>query len=207
MRVAAGAAVWIAAALGYLIAEAVAAAAIGPRYNYLIDYISSLGVPARSPRAAAMNAAFCWQGTLFLLGTLLVGPAASHRTRYRAAFVLFATANAVGNILVAVVHSGSGAWVHGLGALLAIAGGNAAIVAGSTSLSKSIGAPWYRVVSWLLAGAGYAGLTLFVLGANNVGLWERISVYSILLWQTLTAILLLCAVRAVRKEASRGPCR
>lgn len=216
MRVAAGAAAWIAAALGYVILEAVAAAAVGPpmgppigppigaKYSYAADYISTLGAPARSPRAAAMNAAFCWQGTLFLLGALLSGPAGIDRSRYRGAFLLFAAANAVGNILVAMVHSGSGAWAHGLGALLAIVGGNAAIVTGSTFLSKFVRAQAYRVVSWALAGAGFTGLTLFVLGANNVGFWERLSVYSILLWQTLTAVLLL---GAVRREASRGPGR
>lgn len=202
MRVAA-AAVWIAAAAGYLVLEATAAEAV-PSYSYAADYISSLGVPSRSPRAAAMNAAFCWQGTGFLLGAVLSGSAGTRSGRYRRLFLSFATADALGNILVAFVHSGAGGWVHGLGALLAIGGGNAAIVAGSLGLAKVIGAQWYPVASWLLAGAGFLGLTLFSLGANNVGFWERVSVYSILSWQTLTAVLLL---KAVRKGASRGPTR
>lgn len=113
-----------------------------PAYSYVHDYISSLGVPARSPRAGMMNAAFAVQGVLLLLGALLLAGASRH-TRL---FVGLVALNTVGNVVVAAVHSGSP--LHGWGALLAIAGGNAAILAGARcvpQLSRRGGIASYSV--------------------------------------------------------------
>jgi Protein of unknown function (DUF998) len=189
-----GAVSWIAAALGYLILEAMAAAVV-PSYNYAHNSISALGVPAQSPLAAAMNAAFCMEGILFLIGSVLVIRGGGGR--YSWLFLFLVVTNTVGNILVATVHGGSAAggwvWLHGLGAMLAIAGGNAAIVAGSSCMTKSVDVQWYRAVSVLVAGLGFLGLAMFSLGTSvsNAGIWERVSVYSILMWQIFTAVLLL----------------
>ena len=136
-----GAAVaWIIGPLTYLTLEAIAAAAF-PHYSYGRNFISDLGVTA-SPRAWAMNTAFCVQGTLFLLGAILTVRA--YEKRSARLFLILATANAVGNILIAVFHSGSAAqadgaaWVHATGAVLAIVGGNAAILAGSSLSADGI---------------------------------------------------------------------
>ncbi|WP_255322747.1 DUF998 domain-containing protein [Mycobacterium kubicae] len=186
----AGAIAWIAAASGFLILEAMSAHAV-PAYSYVHDYISSLGVPARSPRAGMMNAAFAVQGVLLLLGALLLAGASRH-TRL---FVGLVALNTVGNVVVAAVHSGSP--LHGWGALLAIAGGNAAILAGARCVPQLFEARWYRVLSQCVAALGFVGLVLFVVGASGrtsvpwVGIWERLSVYSILLWQALSAVFAL----------------
>src|SRR5581483_7163371 len=63
---------WLVAAAGYLALEAVAACGTWPNYSYTRDYISDLGIPSASPFAYLMNTAFCLQGTLFLLGAILV---------------------------------------------------------------------------------------------------------------------------------------
>lgn len=172
-----GAAVaWIVGPLTYLILEAVAAAAF-PHYRYVRNVISDLGVTA-SPRAGVMNAAFCLQGTLFLLGAVFLD---------RARLLLtLAVANAAGNVFIAIFHSGVAA--HAVGAVLAIVGGNAAILAGSR-----IGGPLYRRAS---IGLGLFGLLSFVVFAATMhdgprGVWERGSVYSILVWQMFTAVGLL----------------
>ena len=175
-----GAAVaWIVGPLAYLILEAVAAEAF-PHYSYAQDFISDLGVPA-SPREAVMNAAFCLQGTLFLVGALFLD-----RARL---FLTLAVANAVGNILIAIFHSGVAA--HAVGAVLAIVGGNAAILAGSRT-----GAPLYRRVSVGLGAFGLLSFVVFVLVLKHIvqaplGVWERGSVYSILGWQMFTATWLI----------------
>jgi len=112
-----GALVWLGAAVGFFVLEAVAAAAVVPPYNYADHYISALGVPARSPRAAAMNTALYAQGMLFFAGAVLVvrGTAASHSR----VFLCLAAINTVGNIAVATVHQGSAVsasgwgWLHG----------------------------------------------------------------------------------------------
>jgi hypothetical membrane protein len=175
-----GAAVaWIVGPLTYLILEAVAAAAF-PHYSYIQNFISDLGVAA-SPRAWVMNTAFCVQGTLFLVGAIFLD-----RARL---FLTLAVANAAGNMLIAIFHSGVAA--HAVGAVLAIVGGNAAILAGSR-----IGAPLYRIVSVGLGAFGLLSFAVFVLVLKHVthaplGVWERDSVYSILVWQMFTAAWLI----------------
>jgi len=78
-----------------------------------------------------LNTAFVVQGTLFFVASVLL--ARTERSRPYGLFVGFAAANAAGNVVVATVPSGSAgvAWVHVSAAVLAIVGGNAAILAGS----------------------------------------------------------------------------
>lgn len=194
------AAAWLVAAAGYLVLEAVAAHGARPHYSYTRDYISDLGIPSASSLAGLMNTAFCLQGTLFFLGAILAVTAAGRRA---GCFVALAAANAVGNIVVAVVHSGPAAhasgtiWVHETGAVLAIVGGNAAIVAG-TAVVDSHGPRWYRTVS---VGFGVLGLLSFVVLVLDMtitairvlplAVWERASVYTIIAWQLCSAAYLL----------------
>jgi hypothetical membrane protein len=187
-----GAAAWITAGLAYLTLEAVAAEAFRPRYSYARNFISDLGIPSDdSPLAWLMNTAFCVQGTLFLVGAILAVRAVAPRKA--GLFLTFAAANAVGNLLIAAFHSGPAAraegtaWVHAVGAVLAIVGGNAAILAGSRVVNG-----WHRKVSVALGAFGLLSFMLFVIelkgsSALPLGVWERCSVYSITAWQLLTA--------------------
>ncbi|MCV7199134.1 DUF998 domain-containing protein [Mycobacterium angelicum] len=179
------------AAAGYLVLEAVAAG-YRPGYRYWTDYISDLGLA--SPQAYLMRAAFYLQGTLFLLGALLL--AGLPRTRRAQLFLALVAANAVGNIVIAIVHSGK---VHVAGAALAIVGGNAAIVAATEGRVAPVGGRrWYRIVSRLIAALGFSCLALLIINSaadRTVvlpnGAAERGSVYSIIAWQLLTSICLL----------------
>src|SRR5882757_10352983 len=76
-----GAAVaWLSAGLAYLTLEAGAAAAFRPHYSYARDLISDLGIPSNdSPLAWLMNIAFGVQGTLFLVGAILMVRAVAPR--------------------------------------------------------------------------------------------------------------------------------
>jgi hypothetical membrane protein len=192
-----GAAVaWLSAGLVYLTLEGIAAAAFRPHYSYAHNFISDLGIPSNaSPLAWLMNTAFCLQGTLFLVGAVLAVRAVG--TRKAGLFVILAAANAVGNLLIAAFHSGPAshangtAGVHALGAVLAIVGGNAAILAGSRIVSG-----WHRKVSVALGAYGLLSFVLFVVelrasSALPLGILERCSVYSITVWQLFTAAWLL----------------
>jgi hypothetical protein len=156
--------VWIAAGLGYLILEATAAAGFRHHYSYAHNFISDLGVTSggMSPLAYLMNAAFYLQGTLFLAGAVLI--VLAFETHKAALFLTLAATNAVGNFLVATVHSGPIAqangtsWVHATGAVLAILGGNAAILAGSFTV-RNVSGPRYRGVSTGLALLGLLSFT------------------------------------------------
>lgn len=204
--------IWIGAAGGYLALEAIAAAGFRPHYSYRQNYISDLGVTSRdvfhdrpvdSPLAYLMNAGFCLQGICFLAGAvLMVGVVGSRKAGL---FLTFAAANALGNILVGTVHSGPIAeadgtvWVHRLGAVLAILGGNIAILAGSALIRKAGAAQWYRAISLGLAGLGLLSFAVLAVDSTSAtisllpaGVSERGSVYSIIAWQVVTAV---CLVR------------
>lgn len=168
---------WLSAAVVYLGLEAVAAAVFRPSYSYAHNMISDLGVPAWSADAWVMNAAFCVQGALFLVGAVLAGGARP--------LVALVGANAAGNVLIALFHSGSA--THAAGAVLAIVGGNAAVIAGSSLIGG-----WHRRVSIGLGVVGLLSFSVFVYGLENSGVgprgvWERGSVYTITVWQLLTA--------------------
>jgi hypothetical membrane protein len=190
---------WITAALVFLLFEGLAAAAVVPSYSYVYGFISDLGVPAWSPKAALMNTAFWVQGLMFLAGAVLIARA----RRGGGLFVFLAAMNAVGNILVAVVHGGSAlfangyAWLHVLGALLAIVGGNAAILAGSSVVAKTVVLKGYRAASVAMAVIGFASLVALSITTSTEetdlpsGVPERGSVYSILAWQVVTGVVLL----------------
>jgi hypothetical membrane protein len=187
---------WLSAGFAYLTLEAVAAAAFRPHYSYTNDLISDLGIPCDdSPLAWLMNTAFCLQGSLFLVGAILTVRAVAPRKA--GLFLTLAAVNAVGNLLIAAFHSGPAAraegtaWVHAIGAVLAIVGGNAAILAGSRIVSG-----WRRRVSVALGVFGLLSFVLFVIElkastALPLGVLERCSVYSITAWQLLTAAWLL----------------
>jgi hypothetical membrane protein len=208
---ASAAALWLAAGVGYLMLEAIAAAGFRDHYSYSHNYISDLGVTSRgmfqgrmidSPLAYLMNTAFYLQGTLFLLGAVLVVRAVE--SQKAGLFLTLAATNAVGNILVGTVHGGpmakvdGTAWVHHIGALLAIAGGNVAILAGSAIIRNAGAAHWYRVASLGLAVLGLLSFMVLVIDSKTAaigvlpdGVWERGSVYSIIVWQMFTASYLL----------------
>ncbi len=176
--------------------EAVASTGL-PGYRHAHDFISDLGRP-ESPLSYLMNTAFVVQGTLFFVAAVLLARAT--RDRPSGLFVGFAAANAVGNVVVASVPSGCVgiAWVHVFGAVVAIVGGNAAILAGSRFVSPS---RRYRVTSVGLAALGLLSFALLAIAATTSvtillpgAVWERTSVYTIIGWQVLSA----CALWARR---------
>lgn len=192
-----GAALWVVAALGYLALEALTAAGFESAYSYPRNYISDLGVNPGSPRSYLIHIAFYLQGVLFFLGAvLIVGFPERPRTRI---FLAFVTTNAIGNIVIGTVHSGS---VHRAGAALAIVGGNTAILTGSAVVATVGGWRWYRHSSTLLAALGLLSLLMLAINSATstanllpVGASERASVYSIIAWQLLTAACLLSLPR------------
>jgi hypothetical membrane protein len=187
---------WLSSGLTYLTLEGIAAAAFRPHYSYADNFISDLGIPSgNSPLAWLMNIAFCLQGTLFLLGAILTVRAVAPPKA--GLFLTFAAANAAGNLLIAAFHSGPAAhasgtgWVHAVGAVLAIVGGNAAILAGSRVIGGG-----HRRVSLALGVFGLLSFVLFLVemkasSAAPLGVPERCSVYSITAWQLLTGAWLL----------------
>jgi hypothetical membrane protein len=195
----------LAAGCVYLAGEAVAARAwTAPAYSYGRNWISDLGVPTAglfhgrmvdSPLHGVMNAAFLADGLLFLLGAVLLARAAPGRPFL---FLALAAAHAAGMLLVGLVPEtipaplGS---LHLLGALLAIGGGNAAIM-----LAPRLAGP--RWAGLLLGLLGLAALLTLgfpaALAAIGGGLVERLSVYPITAWELIAGLSLLLGARPGR---------
>jgi len=182
-----GALLWVASTLAYFAAEAIAAAAL-PGYSYVADYISRLGLPRTSPRAGVMNAAFLVQGVFFPVGAALL--ARGVRERMALPFLAFATLNGVGNVLVGLVPGDGSVW-HLAGAVLAIVGGNLAILVGAPVLRRADTSWAYLAMSVALGLVGLFCVTVFALDALPIGVWERGCVYSIYVWQVATAVVVL----------------
>jgi hypothetical membrane protein len=173
----------LSAGIAYVGVESAAAHAV-PGYRYAHDFISDLGRPD-SPLSPLMNGAFAFQGLMFGAGAALLVRA---RGGGRRAFLACAAANTVGNLVVAAVPSGPAGipWVHVTGAVLAILGGNAAILAGASTVARPRA---YRTVSF---GFGALGLlSSALLAVIPSAALERTSVYTIIAWQLLSAVLLL----------------
>ncbi len=160
---------WTAAAVFYYVAEVVAAAGF-PGYDYASDFISTLGEPGRSPHSSLMNAAFVCQGLLFPTGAVLVARGTrAPGTRW---FLAFAVTNGVGNLIVAAVHSGTGSRWHVIGAVAAIGGGNAAVLAAGPLLGRAGASRAYVRASIVL---GTVGLLCLLAVATGGGALSRAS--------------------------------
>ena len=97
-----------------------------------------------------MNAAFYLQGILFLVGAVLLVRA--RRKPNARAFLNLVAVNTLGNIVVGTVYSGppadagGPAWVHAGGAVMAIVGSNAAVLAGFRFVRSGAGARCYHAI-------------------------------------------------------------
>jgi hypothetical membrane protein len=160
---------WLLGGTVYLVAEGIAAVRFPGSYSYVRNFISDLGVPSESPLAWLMNTGFCVQGALFVVGAVAI------RAPWLTALTVV---NFFGNLTIALFHSGSA--THAVGAVLAIVGGNAAILAGASIIGG-----WHRTVSIVLGVLGVLSFALFAVTLN--GAVERCSVYPIAAWQLLTA--------------------
>lgn len=193
-------------ALAYLLGEAWAVAGWqGRPYRWTEDAISLLGVPevmwsdtgpTESTRHAAMNATFVVSGVRVALAALVLAPFVP---RWRWAVLPLAIIHGAGTVLVGLVPTGltsDRANLHGLGALLAIGGGTALLVAITGALARR-----YRVLAaWtaLCALVSCAGIALVWTGGVGFGFAERLAVDAVIVWQVVAGLVVLAAQAASR---------
>jgi hypothetical membrane protein len=209
----AGAIAFLVGGLQYVTLEAIAAAAwTDPRYDYVSNYISDLGVPEAqvyqgrevdSPLAWVMNTGFVLEGVLVALGAVLLSVLFAPATRRLV--VTFALLHGVGIVLVGLFDETADAGpTHLIGAFLAIVFGNlTALVVGIAALvgftRRRPGLPlWFAVASIALPVVGFASEGVLLAGPSEVrfdGLWERGGVYSVTLWQLLFGVAVLTSHR------------
>lgn len=215
----AAAAFWAVAGLWSFTSEAVTADAMR-RYSYLTDYVSDLGIPRAetlhgevptSPLAAVMNLGFLLEGALFLIAACFAA-AAWVPVRLRRFLLGLAVVHAVGTVLVCCVHGSPAAErddtivVHFLGAGMAIVGGNAVLLLVGRIWRADCRLRTLGRVSTALGVLGVTGLVMVSLGLATGcsilfpdGVWERLAVYSVLVWSVV-----LPAAAAFRLWPSTG---
>ncbi|OZE83793.1 hypothetical protein CH304_08970 [Rhodococcus sp. 15-649-1-2] len=175
------------AGVQYLLAEAATALRFDG-YSPLHDTVSELGVPEVSEWHGLMNASFCVSAASVLAAGLVAAPLLRRgRAQLMRGSVL---AYAVGSVLVAVAHTGEGN-LHTLGAVLAIGAGN--VIALTVGSARTVGSDatrfprWYSRASVGLGTVGFAASALLLTGIGPVGAVERVSIYTFVAWELMTA--------------------
>ena len=174
--------------LYYIVAEAVSATFFNASFfnTYVFHAISELGIPnLNSPLFWLMNSAFILVGLALIFGyfyrfkDLIV--------KNKAVISIFTLITGLGVIIVGLIHGGNPltSGYHTLGAVMAILGGNILLVLISKSMDD-FGA--YQKITLILGILGLIAfwIMFFILKNPYMPVFERLSVYTLIIWSFLT---------------------
>lgn len=174
--------------LYYIVAEAVSATFFNASFfnTYVFHAISELGIPnLNSPLFWLMNSAFILVGLALIFGyfyrfkDLIV--------KNKAVISIFTVITGLGVIIVGLIHGGNPltSGYHTLGAVMAILGGNILLVLISKSMDD-FGA--YQKITLILGILGLIAfwIMFFILKNPYMPVFERLSVYTLIIWSFLT---------------------
>ena len=174
--------------LYYLIAEFITAIFFRDSLanTYIFHTISELGIPnMNSPLAFLMNSAFIIIGLALLFGYF--ARFKDFIIKNKIIISVLSLVTAIGVIIVALIHGGNPltASYHSLGAVMAILGGNVMLVFVSRSM-EDFGR--YQKISLAL---GIVGIIIFWIMFFNLEsiympVFERLSVYTLIIWNLLS---------------------
>ena len=177
----------------YLVAEAISAAFFNSSIfnTYVFHTISELGIPnANSPLFWLMNSAFILVGLTLMFGCFYSFK--DYIVKNKTIFYILTIVTGLGVIIVGLIHGGNPltSGYHTLGAVMAILGGNILLVVVSRSMDDFEG---YQKITLIL---GALGIIIFWVMFFNMGnvympVFERLSVYTLIVWSFLTGIYLL----------------
>lgn len=185
--------VFIIGSLYYILAEAISATFFNSSIfnTYAFHTISELGIPnANSPLFWLMNSAFILIGLTLIFGNFYRFK--DFIIKNKIIINIFTLITGFGVIIVGWIHGGNPltSGYHTLGAVMAILGGNILLILISRSMDD-FGA--YQKISLIL---GVIGLIVFWVMFFNIQsvfmpVFERLSVYTLILWSFLTGIYLI----------------
>lgn len=185
--------IFIIGSLYYVIAEAISAISFNASLfnTYIFHTISELGIPnGNSPLFWLMNSAFILIGLALIFSNFY--KLKDFIIRNKTIFYILTLVTGVGVIIVGFIHGGNPFTLgyHMLGAMMAILGGNILLVVVSRSM-QDFGI--YQKATLIL---GILGLIVFWIMFFNMEVsfmpvFERLSVYTLILWSFLTGVYLL----------------
>ena len=183
----------IVGSLYYIVAEAVSATFFNASFfnTYVFHAISELGIPnLNSPLFWLMNSAFILVGLTLIFGyfyrlkDLIV--------KNKVAISIFTLITGLGVIIVGLIHGGNPltSGYHTLGAVMAILGGNILLVLISKSMDD-FGV--YQKITLILGILGLIAfwIMFFILKNPYMPVFERLSVYTLIIWSFLTGLFLV----------------
>ena len=185
--------VFIVGSLYYIIAEAVSATFFKASIfeTYIFHTISELGIPnPNSPLFWLMNSAFILIGLVLLFGSFY--RLKDFIVKNKIIYYIFSLITALGVIIVGLIHGGNPltSGYHTLGAVMAILGGNILLILVSRSMNEFEA---YQKSTLIL---GIFGLIIFwvmffSISSIYMPVYERLSVYTLIIWSFLTGVYLL----------------
>lgn len=185
--------VLIIGSLYYVIAEAISATFFNSSLvnTYLFHTISELGIPnVNSPLFWLMNTAFILIGL-----TLIFGYFYKFRDfiiKNKIVCSVLALVTAFGVIIVGLIHGGNPltSGYHTLGAVMAILGGNVLLVLISKSMD-SFGKYQKSTLALGIFGLIAFWILFFNIETIYMPIFERLSVYTLIIWCFLTGVFLI----------------
>lgn len=185
--------VFLIGSLFYLIAEAISATFFNAPLidTYLFHTISELGIPnGNSPLFWLMNSAFILIGLSLCFGNFYKFK--DFIIKRKLVFYILTLISSLGVIIVGLIHGGNPltSGYHTLGAVMAILGGNILLVLISKSMNEF---KIYQRITLILGIIGLMafGIMFFIVKNPYMPVFERLSVYSLILWCFLTGYFLI----------------
>lgn len=185
--------IFIIGSLFYLLAEAISAALFKASFlnTYLFHTISELGIPnTNSPLFWLMDAAFILIGLTVIFSNFYSFK--DFISKNRIAFNILTLITGIGVIIVGLIHGGNPltSGYHTLGAVMAILGGNILLVLVSRSMDEFGD---YQKRTLVLGVFGLIAFWIMFFNVQSVymPIFERLSVYTLILWSLLSGIFLV----------------
>ena len=185
--------VFIIGSLYYIIAEAVSATFFKASIfeTYIFHTISELGIPnPNSPLFWLMNSAFILVGLTLLFASFYRFK--DFIIKNKIIYYIFSVITALGVIIVGLIHGGNPltSGYHTLGAVMAILGGNILLILVSRSTDEFEA---YQKITLILGifGVMVFWIMFFSMGSIYIPVYERLSVYTLIIWSFLTGVYLL----------------
>ena len=179
--------------LYYVVAEAVCATFFNASFSnaYVFHTISELGIPnLNSPLFWLMNSAFILVGLALIFGYFYRFK--DFIVKNKAIISIFTLITGLGVIIVGMIHGGNPltSGYHTLGAVMAILGGNAMLILISRSMDDFGN---YQKTTLILGIFGLISfwIMFFIIGNAYMPVFERLSVYTLIIWSFLTGIFLV----------------
>lgn len=185
--------VFVIGSLYYILAEAISATFFNSSIfnTYIFHTISELGIPnANSPLFWLMNSAFVLIGLTLLFGNFYRFK--DFIVKHKTICYILTVVTSLGVIIVGLVHGGNPltSGYHTLGAVMAILGGNVLLVLISRSMDEF---ELYQKVTLILGTIGLVAfwIMFFNMGSVYMPVFERLSVYTLIMWSFLTGVYIL----------------